>query len=209
VAYINSDGADLIDNEIPSPIIKQLQDTKNKKIELANEAQKLMDQVDKGVYEQGIDTECSPGSPGESLLFDIKTMKSPRRDAMKCRAKNTFEKPFTFTIDFKSAKGPVLGQSVQDGEQNYANLTNAWKNTSAELQQQTNANNADILQNSTPAIQEKLQEYQDVVEIKTSASSRFVGSSEPKEVTVSSFRLLKNTKVTLSATGDICLGLME
>lgn len=58
-------------------------------------------------------------------------------------------------------------------------------------------------------MQERLREYQDVTDVQTNASSRFVDTQEAKTLTISSFRSLSTTQVRVSATGDVCLGLQS
>jgi hypothetical protein len=65
------------------------------------------------------------------------------------------------------------------------------------------------MQDASPAIQSRLQIYNDFAWIKTSATSRFVDSTEAHTVTIGSDRELTNTTVTVSATGDACLGIQE
>lgn len=209
VAYINSDGFDLIDNNETPAFVKQLQAIKTQKGEEATIANKILEQVEKGEMENAIDTECGVDPTGTALLFDIKTGKSPWIAAMKCRAKKTFEQPFKISVNFKNAQWPTVAGFLQEAGENFTNWTSERKNYWADVQQKDEANNATILENSTPAIQLKLKEYQNVTDIKPSASSRFVDSTEPKELTISSFRSLEKTQVRLSATGDVCLWIQK
>ena len=102
VAFINSDGFDLIDNEKPSGFITQLQSIKAQKGEQANTANKILEEATKDPTATEVDTECGVDVNGASLLFDIKTGKSPWMAAMKCWAKNIFK--VKISVNFKSTQ---------------------------------------------------------------------------------------------------------
>lgn len=207
VAFINSDGFDLIDNEKPSWFITQLQSIKTQKVEQANTANKILQEAEKDPTATEVDTECGVDVNGTSLLFDIKTGKSPWMAAMSCWAENIFK--VKISINFKSALGPTVAGFLQDVGESFTSVSSQRTNYGAAMQQKDDADNATALQNSSPAMQTRLKEYQDTTDVQTSASSRFVDSKEPHTLTISSFRTLEKTQVRVSATGDVCLGLQS
>ena len=112
MAFINSDGFDLIDNETPTAFVTQLQTIKTQKVEQAATANKILEEANKDPTATEVDTECGVDTNGSALLFDIKTGKSPWMAAMKCWAKNIFK--VKISVNFKNALGPTVAGSLQD-----------------------------------------------------------------------------------------------
>jgi len=102
VAYINSDGFDLIDNTQAPAFIDQLNAIKTQKTEQANIANKILQQVGKDEDATAMDTECGVDTNGSALLFDISKGTSPWMDAMKCWADNIFK--IKISVNFKNAQ---------------------------------------------------------------------------------------------------------
>lgn len=124
VAYINSDGFDLVDNSETPAFIKQLQNTKALKEEQANTANKILQE--KSPTESEIDAECGVDTNGAALLFDIKTGKSPWMAAMKCWAKNIFK--IKISVSFKSALGPTVPGTLQDIGESFTSVASQRSN---------------------------------------------------------------------------------
>jgi hypothetical protein len=108
VAYINSDGADLVQTSDTPAFITQIQNVQSQKKEAETVANNITQQAQQSSFENQIDTECNVNADGSALIFDLHTMKSPWFDAMKCRFKNIVKQPFKITVGFDEALGPTF-----------------------------------------------------------------------------------------------------
>jgi len=53
--------------------------------------------------EESVDEACKFDPSGSELIFDLKTVSSPRLKAMECRFKETMKDPFKITVDYSNA----------------------------------------------------------------------------------------------------------
>ncbi|HRX63772.1 MAG TPA: hypothetical protein P5060_01570 [Candidatus Absconditabacterales bacterium] len=103
IAFINSDGSDLIAYE-NEPIF--VQNLKN-----ANENYGLpeaINNVEQTQLEEELQNECNIPEEGGVLLFDINEGNSPWINALQCRWEKIREKPFSFEFNWNNSFGPVL-----------------------------------------------------------------------------------------------------
>jgi len=105
VAFINSDGNDLIQTKDTPAFIQNLETIQQQQDEKSAQANKILQQT-QTAFEQSIQNECGIDPTGTALLFDVKTGKSPWINALKCRWKKTAESAkngFNAEFTFKSA----------------------------------------------------------------------------------------------------------
>lgn len=202
VAYINSDGFDLIDQQAVPAFVQQIYKIKSEK-------KQNTQPITKSPIEQETEQECGIDPTGTVLLFDFKERNSPWLKAMKCWATKTFASSFKIDINFDSAQGPVFLWFFKNIKESISSRWDERKQTSSDVQQKNAEDNEEILQSSPVIIQDRLLTYAKVTDVKLASHSWSVDDQEPKALTIASFRTLNDTQIRISATGDVCLGLTK
>lgn len=204
VAFINSDWDNYISAKSVPSFIAQLDSIKNK-----NDWKKTPS-TNNSDYEYKdtsvINQECWADTAWTVLLFDIKTLSSPRFEAMKCWIKKIAKNPFEIRVNFDNALWPVYvpwwedqfglkeskDQYINQAQKNFSVL-DVWNKTDKEKND-----------NSSWETNQKLQKLKSNVNIDTDVSSFFVTDEKKKSFGIYSNIDLWKLDVTMSLTGDNC-----
>lgn len=205
VAFINSDGNDLIQTKDTPAFIQNLQTIKQQQDEKSAQANKLVEKTQTAV-EQSIQNECGIDANGTALLFDIKTGKSPWLNALKCRWKKTASWPlFGIKINFKSALWPVLTDNYSiENAQELKNNAQERKWFGQEVN--TEEKNQNTIDTSSPIIADKLREYLDTTNIKVQDETQYATQTN-NIIQINSPKSIWPIQIRISGTGDVCLSL--
>jgi hypothetical protein len=204
VAFINSDGNDLIQTKDTPTFIKNIQASKQQQDEKSAQANKLVEKTQTAV-EQSIQNECGIDSAGTALLFDIKTGTSPWINALKCRRKKTAEQPFNIKFTFKSALGPVRNdnENVLKDAKEFSN--NQQERKSFGQQINTEEKNQETIDRSSPIIATKLRAYNDLIDI-NSLDTQYATQNSGNTLSITFAKDIP-VQIKITGTGDVCLSL--
>ena len=204
VAYINTDGQDYVSAKSAPSFIKQIQ-TLQANAPTPTSANKFLEQVTTDLQQEVDDCEWVDTN-GSALIFELKTLSSPRAKAMKCRAEKVRAKPFSIEVGFKNALGPVVGGNLKEIGNSFQNFWNDRKEYGA---QRTTANNDDTINQAEGNIKDILRWYNTNAVITTSetivgVSEIGVNDTKPIQVKVAMAKDMGNINIKISATGDNC-----
>gem|GEM_PF-2603703 len=126
---------------VPS-FIKQIQTIQSAQVAPTSANKFIEDTTQTNELQQNINTCEGVDTQGTSLIFDLKTFKSPWMKAMKCWAEKVMEKPFSIKIGFDNALGPVFVGTLKEVG---TSLENAGTQRTEYGAQRTAPNNDDII----------------------------------------------------------------
>ena len=206
VGYINSDGLDYVSAQSVPSFIKQIQTIQSAQVAPTSANKFIEDTTQTNELQQNINTCEGVDTQGTSLIFDLKTFKSPWMKAMKCWAEKVMEKPFSIKIGFDNALGPVFVGTLKEVG---TSLENAGTQRTEYGAQRTAPNNDDIINQAEGSNKINLQWYNTYALPTLEKTIISVEDTGTNQLTIGMAQDMGDIKVRMVGTGDNCFGIMR